>query len=498
MRTDKLLHKIYSGHIPASFKKFNILAISSDSRTVGHNSLFMALPGAKYDGSKFIDMAINRGARVIIKSGHSPEGVLVQSPSKQNVCILEVPDPRQFLKDIVRRFYADPSRTVRTIGVTGTNGKTTVTYLIEAILKKSGSPCGVLGTINYRIGSKVFPSPNTTPGVIENQDFLFKLKKKRIKYCVMEVSSHALDQGRVDLIGFRSAVFTNLTSDHLDYHKTTENYFQAKAKLFCSLAPQSYAVVNNDDPFGRRLVSMTKAKVLTYGINNPADIMACDIQLKVHGSEFVLKAGARSVRIKSHLIGQHNVYNILASVGAALSSNISLAHIVKGISSFAVVPGRLERIDEGQPFSVFVDYAHTEDGLKNVLGSLKKIAQAKIIVVFGCGGDRDRTKRPKMGAVASQLADHVILTNDNPRSEDPDAIAQEVIGGITGKNYEVLLDREQAIAQALRLAHKGDIVLIAGKGHEDYQIFKDRTVHFDDREVVRTLLSSEYQGVGCQ
>ncbi len=496
MHIDKLLYKVSRGKIPSSLKKSNITAISSDSRTVTPGSLFFALAGSTYNGASFIEDAVARGAKVVVRKGRAKDPILLKK-GKNAAYIIEVSDPHKSLREVARRFYANPSKTVKAIGITGTNGKTTVSYLIESILRQAKRPCGVVGTINYRAGSKTQPSLNTTPGLLENQHFLSLLRKKKIKYCVMEVSSHALDQGRVDLIDFQCAVFTNLTSDHLDYHGTTENYFQAKAKLFRSLSPQAYAAINTDDPCGKRLSSMTKAKVITYGVDKPADVKAEDIVSGVNGSRFILKMPRGTTEISTALIGKHNLYNILGACSAAWANKIRLQDIKKGIESFRVVPGRLERIDCGQNFSVFVDYAHTEDGLKNVLSSLRAVAKAAIILVFGCGGDRDKTKRPKMGRVGSALADHVILTNDNPRSEEPEVIVDEIIKGFSRNNFEVMLDREQAIGRALRLAQEGDIVLIAGKGHEDYQIFKDRKIHFDDRETVRKILT-ELQDALCR
>ena len=307
----------------------------------------------------------------------------------------------------------------------------------------------------------------------------------------MEVSSHALEQGRVELIDFVTAVFTNLTSDHLDYHKNVENYFLAKAKLFQNLTLKATAVVNIDDPYGRRLAGMTRAKVLTYGIQSRAEIQAVDIEPSIHGSQFLLKTSQGSILIKTKLIGLHNIYNILSAVGVCLANRIDLPTIKKAIEKFSNVPGRLEKVEAGQKFHVFVDYAHTEDGLKNVLNSLRKVRRSKIITVFGCGGDRDPTKRPKMGKVVSRLSDTAIVTSDNPRSEDPQAIINEILPGFEKKNYTVVIDRKDAIEAALVQAKADDIVLIAGKGHENCQIFKDRTIHFDDRETVREILQCQ-------
>lgn len=487
MKLVKLFEKIPAVKVPKRFAAFNVQSICVDSRKAEKGGLFVAISGAAQDGSKFIDQAIERGAAVIVKNKNSAG--INEYPG--DVCVLEAPDTRVLLKDILRQFYGNPSKKVKTIGVTGTNGKTTVTYLIEAILQQAKKTSGVLGTINYRIGKKIFPSPNTTPGVLENQQFLSNLAHQKIDHCIMEVSSHALEQGRVDLVDFVTAVFTNLTSDHLDYHKNVENYFLAKAKLFEHLAPKATAVINIDDSYGRRLVKMTKAKVLTYGIQSKADIQAVEIEPTIQGSQFLLKTPQGNILIKTKLIGLHNVYNILSAAGACLSNRIDLPTIKKGIEKFSNVPGRLEKVEAGQKFYVFVDYAHTEDGLENVLNSLRKVSRSKIITVFGCGGDRDRTKRPKMGKVVSRLSDAAIVTSDNPRSEDPQAIIDEILPGFEKKNYTVVIDRKEAIETALTQAKENDIVLIAGKGHENYQIFRDKTIHFDDRETVREIVQCQ-------
>ena len=458
-----------------------IAAISCDSRTTGKDSLFVALKGSKQDGTQFIDEAIKKGARVVASS-HPP------AEKHKGVLFLQVDDPHKFLHEVTRRFYGPLSSKVKSIGVTGTNGKTTITYLVESILREAGKTCGVMGTVNYRIGKKVLPSKNTTPSLVENQQFLAGLAQKNIEYCVMEVSSHGLDQGRVDLIDFKTAVFTNLTSDHLDYHRTRDNYFLAKARLFTDLSPRAVSVINIDDPCGAKLVSLTRSRVVKYGILGEADVCAEDIKTSVHKSHFTVRADGQSLKIETKLIGVHNVYNILAAVGVCLNEGVSPETISRGIARLEHVPGRLDRIESPKGFAVFVDYAHTEDALKNVLEALRKIKPKRIITVFGCGGDRDKTKRPKMGRVAGQLSDIVIVTTDNPRSEDPQSIISGIILGFSTDNYQVVADREKAIATAIAMAGAGDIVLIAGKGHEDYQIFKDKTIAFDERAIVKKYL----------
>ena len=484
MLLKELLKNVYDGALDAASGHREIFAVGSDSRTVEKDSLFVALKGSRQDGTDFIEEAIRRGARVIAAS-HVP------SRQRSDVVFLRVADPRHFLREVTRRFYGPMASRVRCIGVTGTNGKTTITYLLESILKNAGKECGVIGTVNYRMAGEIFPSSskNTTPGMVENQRFLAELFQRHIGYCVMEVSSHAIDQGRVALIDFQTAVFTNLTSDHLDYHGTRENYFLAKARLFTDLSSENTAVINLDDPWGQKLVAMTKAKVVRYGIREKADVCAADIELDVQGSRFNLCAPQGKAAIQTRLIGLHNVYNILAAAAAALAQGIGLDAVREGVARLEHVPGRLERIDSPKGFSVFIDYAHTEDALKNVLQALRGSVPGRIITVFGCGGDRDKTKRPKMGAVVGELSDAAIVTNDNPRGEDPQAIIQEIVAGFTKNNYEVIADREQAIRKAIETAQSGDIVLIAGKGHEDYQIFKDKTIAFDERGIVRKYLT---------
>ena len=308
----------------------------------------------------------------------------------------------------------------------------------------------------------------------------------------MEPSPHALEQGRVDAVDFNSAIFTNLTGDHLDYHLDMENYFLAKSLLFSRLSEKASAIINHDDSYGQRLLSLTKGKIITYGLKGSVDVTACDIHLNFSGSSFTLQSPMGQVAVKTPLIGKHNIYNILAATAAALAQDVPLNEIQKGIECLTFVPGRLEKIHDSRDFHVFVDYAHTEDALRNVLMALRDVGRHRIILVFGCGGDRDKTKRPKMGRVASQLADFSIITSDNPRGEDAQAIVDEIISGVSGSQYTVILDREKAIHKALSLAEKNDIVLIAGKGHEYYQIFQDKTIDFDDREVVRKHLKLKH------
>ncbi len=487
MQLKDLLKDVAPTAIPLKWAKADITGISCDSRTVKPQNIFVALKGHDQNGDKFAADAIGRGAAVIVAADDFNDS----SDLSSQVFLLKVKDPQSFLKKILKRFYGDLTAQVKVMGVTGTNGKTTITYLLENILRADGKSSGVIGTINHRIGNRILDSKNTTPGIVENQIYLSMLAQEKIPYCVMEVSSHGLEQGRVDLIDFTTGIFTNLTGDHLDYHKTMDNYFLAKSILFKGLHQNAFAVINVDDAYGRRLTTMTKAKVVSYGLTSKADVYATDINLQLHRTSFVLNAPAGKRKIETTLIGQHNIYNILAAAASCLTQDISLSTIKKGVELLKAVPGRLEQVTCGQDFSVFVDYAHTHDALENVLQSLKKVSRAKIIVVFGCGGNRDKTKRPKMGTVADRLADWTIVTSDNPRNEDPSLIVNEIVEGFTKGNYEVVLDRETAIHKALSLAGRNEVVLIAGKGHEAYQIFKNETIHFDDREVVKNYFASK-------
>lgn len=460
-----------------------VRGIACDSRKVLRGYLFVAIKGTRADGMDFIKEAISRGARAVISESIRPNRL----PEKKIVWI-RVKDARLSLAVLAAAFYGYPSRKMRVVGVTGTNGKTTVTYLIESLLREAGRACAVIGTVNYRFKGRVVPSINTTPGPIELNAFLARAHRQGIPYAAMEVSSHALTQCRVTAIDFASAVFTNLTQDHLDYHSTMESYFQAKLGLFKGIPAHGRAIINNDDKHAARVKRATRAEIISYGITSAADVMARKIRFDLAGVSFLLSGRYGTFGLRSSLIGRHNLYNILAACAWALSEGLGIDTLKSAVAKFRAAPGRLERVMTHRGFYVFVDYAHTEDALKNVILSLRDLTKGRLIVVFGCGGERDRKKRPKMGAVVTRLADFAVLTNDNPRSEDPQGIIRDIRKGIKKKNFCVMLDRRQAIAKALSLAGKQDTVLIAGKGHENYQVLKDRQVHFDDREVVKECL----------
>lgn len=462
--------------------------ITNDSREVRRGDTFIAVRGHDIDGYRFIGDAISRGAKTIVseKDFAAPMGI------KKII----VKDSRAALPIIADKFYGHPSKKLKVIGITGTNGKTTITYLVENILKKRGNTPGVIGTINYRYKGKVMPSNNTTPGPLELQAMLARMLKASVDYVIMEVSSHSLDQRRVDRVSFDTALFTNVTSDHLDYHKTAEEYFKAKAKLFSHLKGNGVAILNDDDKKVRALKRSIRRKVITYGLEKGADITAKDISSSADGSSFMVVTPKGSVLIKTKLVGRHNISNILASAAIALVHNIKLNDIRKGIETFKTVPGRLESVDAGQSFKIFIDYAHTEDALFNVLSFLRELSvPGKIITVFGCGGNRDKTKRPLMGKVACKFSDRVIITSDNPRFEEPSTIINDIEKGVKDLffNYNIVEDRRKAIEEALSLASDDDIVLIAGKGHEKYQIIKDKIIPFDDCDMVKSVLERAHK-----
>jgi len=493
MRAKELIKSIGCHCLPADLKDFEVKGISCNSKQVSDNFIFVAIEGTRIDGHKFIDEAIERGARAVVVTSH-PSNTLGAGKSEVRshgkAAIIQTEDARKALAKLAASFYEEPSKKIKVVGVTGTNGKTTITYLLESLLKEAGFQPAVIGTVNYRFRDKIIPSGNTTPGPLELQSLLSDMVNGGASHAVIEVSSHALSQDRTEAINFDSAIFTNLTQDHLDYHGTIEDYFQAKAKLFKGLGLNSFVVINNDDKFGKRIIEFTHSpEIITYGIEEEADITASDIKIDISHTEFTLNAFKEKMNFKIKLIGSHNIYNVLASLAWAFKEGIDKTVIKCALENFNFIPGRLERISCEKDFSVFVDYAHTEDALNNVIRALKQISRGRIIVVFGCGGERDKTKRPKMGRIVTELADYTIITNDNPRSEDPGEIIKDILKGIEKDNYCIIPERKDAIKKSLSMAQRGDVLLIAGKGHENYQILNDKRIHFDDREVVRECLS---------
>jgi len=472
-------------------KNIELRGIHYDSREIKPNYLFLCVEGFNMDGHQFIPQAVERGAKVVVvqKEVDVPEGVT----------IVKVPDTRKALPLLASQFYDHPSRKLGVVGVTGTNGKTTTTHLIENILRATEKKTGLIGTVHNKIGDKILPVHRTTPESADLQELMAEMVEEGVDYAIMEVSSHALELHRVDSCEYDIAVFTNITQDHLDFHKDIDSYLASKAKLFTQLGTKIFGntkkqekvgVINLDDPHSHILLEQTSVKVLTYGIEKAADIRAFDIQVTLKGLTFRVSTPLGELQLILNLTGLFNVYNSLAAIGAAIALGVSLDDIKKGLEGIKGVAGRFELVDEGQSFAVVVDYAHTPDSLENILKTAQSFVQGKIISVFGCGGDRDRTKRPIMGKIGTIYSDYSIITSDNPRSEDPRQITADVEVGAKegGGAYEVLVDRREAIAKAISLAKKDDMVIIAGKGHETYQIFRDETIHFDDREVAEEFL----------
>jgi len=474
-----------------------------DSRECKEGSVFIAISGAQFDGHDFIRDAVKRGARYIVydKGG---------TPAVPGAVCIRVKESRLALAGLAKNFYRNPSRSICLIGVTGTNGKTTVTYLLESILKAAGYSVGVIGTVNYRYGGMVFPAPHTTPESPDLQKMLREMADAGVTHVVMEVSSHGIDLKRIYGCEYDLGIFTNLSREHLDYHRTMEEYFLAKKRFFDDVIDGRPAVVNVDDPWGARLSREIRTPAVTFCVEGVGDVAPADVVLSIDGIDARIRMAGTEVPVSSPLAGRFNLSNILAAAAAALSLGIPQGDIRSGIGALDVVPGRLERVSgPGEPV-VFVDYAHTGDALEKVLETLLEFKKGRIITVFGCGGDRDRTKRPGMGKIAAALSDLAIITSDNPRTEDPLVIIDEVEGGIgtgstryapeditggfTGKGYTIVADRRDAIALAVSVADDSDIVLVAGKGHEDYQIVGTRRLPFDDRVVVREVLSTRSAG----
>jgi UDP-N-acetylmuramoyl-L-alanyl-D-glutamate--2,6-diaminopimelate ligase len=468
----------------------SVNTITDDSRAVSAHCLFVAVKGEQVDGHEFIPAAM-RGGMVALLSQ--------QPVNEVSLPFVRVDDSRKALGLLGGRFYGDPSSKIRMIGVTGTNGKTTTTYICKALLGALGDPVGLIGTVAYQIGERTMPATHTTPGSLELQQLLAKMVTGGCTTAVMEVSSHALAQDRTSGCEYDVAVFSNLTQDHLDFHKTMEEYFQAKLKLFTELKGRlkanKRAIVNIDDPYGTRIVERCPVPVWTYALKAKADLRAEAVRLSLQGTTFTAVTPVGKFPIESHLVGEHNVYNLLAAIGVALHEGATPSQIREAVARVTNVPGRFERVIAGQSFTVAVDYAHTEDALVRLLTAAQVLKTGRIITVFGCGGDRDRGKRPKMGEAAVRYSDVVILTSDNPRTEDPLSILEQVEVGVIEAlrlrphvQYRKVSDRRDAIEEAVREAQSGDMVLIAGKGHEDYQIIGTKKVHFDDREMARDAI----------
>jgi UDP-N-acetylmuramoyl-L-alanyl-D-glutamate--2,6-diaminopimelate ligase len=463
----------------------DITHLCYDSRNAVPGSLFVAIRGERVDGHAYIEQAIERGAVAVI--GEQP------AVSSRATSIV-VPHSRRALAQAAALFFGCPADKLRIAGVTGTNGKTTTTYLIKHLLERAHQRTGLIGTVAYQIGERVLPAQRTTPESLDLQEMLARCVEARCQAVAMEVSSHALAQGRVEEIAFDVGVFTNLTQDHLDFHRGMKNYFDAKARLFESLRAHRQkakaGVINIDDPYGQQLAARfgKDLRLITYGMGARADFRASNFKVELSGTSYQLDVQGRSYLVRLPLIGRFNIYNSLAALAAAYALGVDLRSSVLALARSPQVPGRLEMVPAKRQFQVFVDYAHTDDALLNVAKTCRDLRPHRLILVFGCGGNRDRAKRPLMGAVADQYADHAIITSDNPRKEDPEAILRDIEVGFRRHNYEKIVDRREAIARAIALAEPRDIVLIAGKGHEKYQEFADYIVPFDDVEVATRAL----------
>jgi UDP-N-acetylmuramoyl-L-alanyl-D-glutamate--2,6-diaminopimelate ligase len=462
-----------------------IHGLDFDSRRAGEGFLFFAFPGSKTDGRRFVQDAIARGAVAVASESMAPDGGLAER-------WIQVKHGRQALAMAARNFYHAPDERLGLTAITGTNGKTTTGFLIDSVLRAAGHTTALIGTIEYHLAGQVLPAVNTTPESLDLIRLLAELEKLGGTHATMEASSHALALGRVYGLHFHTAVFTNLTRDHLDFHGTMEAYFAAKEMLFegAGAPPPPFVVLNRDDEYARRIKVNPHTQVYWYGLGQDPNLRARHISSGFQGSRFEVQHGKLRFPIESSLIGKINVYNILAACGAGLSYGIPPEIIARGIANLKAVPGRFERVDEGQPFVVVVDYAHTDDALRNVIAVARGLNPKRVITLFGCGGDRDRAKRPLMGQAAAEASDYVVLTSDNPRSEDPLAIMNDALVGIRRVDVPHIVepDRATAIAKALKEAREGDIVILAGKGHETYQVLKDKTIAFDDRAVAKDVL----------
>ncbi|MDZ5470697.1 UDP-N-acetylmuramoyl-L-alanyl-D-glutamate--2,6-diaminopimelate ligase [Bacillus sp. 31A1R] len=470
--------------VPFNGPNPDISSIENDNRKVQEGSLFICIKGFTVDGHDFAKDAVAKGAAAVI----------AERDLGLNVPVIIVKDTKRAMAVLADAFYNQPSHKLHLVGVTGTNGKTTISHLIEKIFADAKQRTGLIGTMYTRIGLKELETKNTTPESLTLQKTFSQMVDEGVDSAVMEVSSHALVEGRVHGTDFDIAVFSNLTQDHLDFHHTMDEYRRAKGLLFAQLGNifninnPKFAILNADDPASEEYKVSTSAHVLTYGIDQEADLRAVNIQMTAKGTEFELLSPYGKHKIVMNLIGKFSVYNVLASIGAGLASRISLNQIIQTIESVQGVAGRFEIVDGGQDFTVIVDYSHTPDSLENALNTIKQFAKGDVYVVVGCGGDRDRTKRPVMAKIAFDCSDFPIYTSDNPRSEDPELIIKEMEAGVEGQKYVSIVDRREAIQYAVKHAKKDDVILIAGKGHETYQQIGDQVFEFDDRLVAKEAI----------
>jgi UDP-N-acetylmuramoyl-L-alanyl-D-glutamate--2,6-diaminopimelate ligase len=484
MKLKDLLRDVPGTHVNGN-GGVEISGLAYSSQQVQPGFLFAALRGEKRDGNDFLEDAFNRGAGAVLSE--KPK------PAHLDVTWITAVDAREALALAAANLYNHPSSRMKVIGITGTKGKTTLTYLLESILKQAGHNTGVIGTINYRWSGKVLPAGRTTPEAPEIQRMMSEMLGQGVTHCLVEVSSHGLDLKRVWGIQFDIAVFTNLSAEHLDYHESMEDYFEAKKKLFFLNAKKRTAVVNSDDPWGKKLIAELPMATVTFGLEPAAIVRGQNYRQTETGTKAEVEFPGGQVKICSALMGKHNFSNILAAVATSLALNVPSPTIKEGITALKNIPGRLEKIENPFGFRIFVDYAHTDNALGNLLETVRQLEPGRILLVFGAGGDRDKSKRPRMGGVAAKLADWTYLTSDNPRSEDPLAIIADIEKGFLlegSRRYSIIPDRGQAIKQALAEARKGDYVLVVGKGHENYQVFMDRTISFDDAEVIRSILKT--------
>jgi UDP-N-acetylmuramoyl-L-alanyl-D-glutamate--2,6-diaminopimelate ligase len=470
--------------LPSEIASVQVEGLAYDSRKVRPCFLFFAFPGAHVDGRVFANAAMKQGALAVVSELPAPDGF-------QGAWI-RVRHGREALATAAATFYDHPDRRLGLTGITGTNGKTTTSYLIDSVLRAAGKVTGLIGTIEYRVAGKILPAANTTPESLDLFEILAELKRAGGTHATMETSSHALALGRVANVYFHTAVYTNLTRDHLDFHQTMEDYFAAKQLLFVrkNVAAPLFAAINHDDSYGRALKTNPETKVFWYGLDEGATVRAQKVVSSFEGLQLEVRYEGKTYPLQSQMVGQINVYNILAAWCAGISYGIDPDVIAGGIMECQAVPGRFERVQEGQPFLVIVDYAHTDDALRNSIAVARSMTKGRVITLFGCGGDRDRAKRPMMGEAAAAASDFVVLTSDNPRSEDPIAIMNDALVGL--RRYDtphiVEPDRETAIRRAIEVAGPQDVIILAGKGHETYQVLKTKTIPFDDREVARRIL----------
>lgn len=479
-RLRELLAGLAAPEMNAAHGGWPITAVCDDSRKVRSGSLFVAVSGTLADGRQFIADAVRRGATVIVGESLGPiEGALA----------VNVPDARAALATLAQRWHElgpDGTAGLKLVGITGTNGKSTTAFMVQSVLEQAGWRCGLLGTVHYDLCGRKLVSNMTTPGPLELAGYLRECADAGAQAAVLEVSSHALEQKRAAGMRMSAAAFTNLTGDHLDYHETFERYRAAKARLFTSLDADATAVVNRDDPHHIEMIRDCPARVLTYALDCEADIHATIVRNSAKGTAYRLRIAGRTLDLENALVGRHNVYNALAAAGLALALDVPPETIAAGLAALRSVPGRLQRVPCELEADVFVDYAHTDDALRNVLSVLRPLTARRLLLVFGCGGDRDRTKRPRMARAAAEFADQIFVTNDNPRTEDPQRIIAAILGGFDADALRRVIvepDRAKAIAEALAAAEAGDVVLLAGKGHETYQVLGAQRVHFDDVEV---------------